>query len=104
RRLLTDVLGPFEDVFGDQEQSWAASPLRYVDGTQPPFLVLYGSNDNPGFAEDSTIFYQALVKAGSEAALHMIPARNHQMIIGNAARPGDPAREFILRFIAEHTK
>jgi acetyl esterase/lipase len=103
RRLLTDIAGPFEDVFGDQEQSWEASPLRYVDGSQPPFLVLYASNDNPGFAEDSIAFYQALVQAGSEAELHMIPDRNHQMIIGNAARPGDPARDFILRFIAEHT-
>jgi acetyl esterase/lipase len=102
-RLLTDINGPFEDVFGDQEQSWEASPLKYVDGTQPPFLVLYASNDNPGFAEDSTAFYQALVSAGSEAELHMIPGRNHQMIIGDAARPGDPAREFVLQFIAEHT-
>jgi hypothetical protein len=33
----------------------------------------------------------------------MIPARNHQMIIGDAGRPGDPAREFVLQFIAAHT-
>jgi acetyl esterase/lipase len=104
RRLLTDINGPFEDVFGDLEQSWEASPLRYVDGSQPPFLVLYASNDNPGFAEDSTVFYQALVNAGSQAELQMIPGRNHQMIIGDAARPGDPARELILRFIAEHSQ
>jgi hypothetical protein len=93
---------PFTDVFGDLEQMWNASPLKYVNGTQPPFLVLYGSNDNPGFAEDSTAFYQALVDAGSQAQLHMIPDRDHAGIIGRAARPGDPARQFILRFIAEH--
>src|SRR5262249_12872599 len=52
---------------------------------------------------DAAAFYQALVNAGSQAELHMIPGRNHQMIIGDAARPGDPARELILRFIAEHT-
>jgi acetyl esterase/lipase len=103
RRLFTDPNGPFEDVFGNPDQHWEASPLRHVDGTQPPFLVLYASNDNPGFAEDSTVFYEALVQAGSQAELHMIPGRNHQMIIGNAARPGDPAREYILRFIALHT-
>jgi acetyl esterase/lipase len=103
RRLFTDPNGPFEDVFGTPEQHWEASPLNHVDGTQPPFLVLYASNDNPGFPEDSTVFYEALVRAGSQAELHMIPGRNHQMIIGNAARPGDPAREYILRFIALHT-
>jgi acetyl esterase/lipase len=97
------VLGiGFEDVFGDVEQRWEASPLKYVDGTQPPFLLVYGSNDVPGFPEDTTIFYQALVNAGSEAELHMIPGRNHQMTIGDAARPGDPVRELILRFIREH--
>jgi dienelactone hydrolase len=93
----------FDDVFGDRQQQWDASPLHYVDGTQPPFLVLYGSNDMPGFAQDSTAFYQALVDAGSQAELHMIPGRNHQMIIGDAAQNGDPARELILRFIALHT-
>jgi dipeptidyl aminopeptidase/acylaminoacyl peptidase len=96
--------GPFTDVYGDLEQAWNASPLKYVDGTQPPFLVLYGSNDNPGFADDSTAFYQALVDHGSEAQIHMIPGRNHQMMIGDAARPGDPVREYVLQFVTEHTK
>jgi acetyl esterase/lipase len=99
----TNPAGPFNDVFGDLEQQWEASPLKYVDGTQPPFLLLYGSNDNPGFPEDATAFYQALADAGSEAEIHIIPGRNHQMMIGNAAHPGDPVRELILRFIAEHT-
>jgi acetyl esterase/lipase len=94
---------PDQDIFGDIEQRVAGSPITYVDGSQPPFLVLYASDDFPGFDVDSPAFYQALVDAGSEAELHMIPGRNHQMMICNAARPGDPAREFILRFIAEHT-
>jgi acetyl esterase/lipase len=92
--------GP-SDVFGDQW--WEASPLHYVDGTQPPFLVLYAQFDNPGFDADSTAFYQALVQAGSEAELHMIADRDHSGIMGRAARPGDPARELILGFIARHT-
>jgi acetyl esterase/lipase len=90
-------------VFGDLEQYWNASPLKYVDGTQPPSLILYASNDMPGFAADNEAFYQALVGAGSQAEVHMIQGRNHQMIIGDDARPGDPARDLILRFIAEHT-
>jgi acetyl esterase/lipase len=98
------ILWPdWSDVFGDLEQHWLASPLHYVDGTQPPFLVLYASNDQPGFAQDSSAFYQALVDAGSQAELHMISGRDHTGIISRAAGPGDPAREFILRFIAEHT-
>ena len=103
RRLYTDVNGPFEDVFGTPEQHWEASPLRYVDGTQPPFLILYGQFDLPGFAADSIAFYQALAAAGSEAQLHMIPDRNHAGMIGRAARPGDPVRELSLEFIFRHS-
>ncbi|HVK16612.1 MAG TPA: FG-GAP-like repeat-containing protein [Fimbriiglobus sp.] len=99
---LTRLTG-FEDVFGTVEQQRAASPLTYVDGTQPPYLVLYAQFDNPGFAQDSTAFYQSLVAVGSAAELHMIPDRNHAGIIGRSARPGDPARELILSFIARYT-
>jgi acetyl esterase/lipase len=99
---LRPVLG-FEDVFGDVEQRWEASPLKYVDGTQPPFLVLYAQFDTPYFAIDGPAFCQALINAGSEAEIHMIPDRDHPGIIGRAARPGDLARQFILQFIAEHT-
>src|SRR5262249_21386789 len=99
----TSLGPPLTDVLGDLEQAWNASPLRYVDGTQPPFLLLYASNDDPHVHADYTVFYQALVGAGSQAELHMIPDRDHPGIIGRAARPGDPAREFILRFIAAHT-
>jgi acetyl esterase/lipase len=97
------ALPDLRDMFGDLEQFWNASPLKYVDGTQPPFLVLYASNDMPGFAQDNANFYQALIDHGSEAELHMIAGRNHQMLIGDAARPGDPARQFILDFIAAHS-
>src|SRR5262245_23108617 len=94
---LTGSAGVVDDVFGDAEQRRQASPLTYVDGTQPPFLVLYAQFDGPAWGPDSTAFYQALVTAGSEAELHMIPDRNHAGIIGQAARDGDPARELILR-------
>src|SRR5262249_11290347 len=97
------ALPNIRDMFVDLYQFWNASPLKSVGGTQPAFLILYASNDMPGFAQDSTGFYQALVDAGSQAELHMIPDRDHAGIIGRAAQPGDPARQFILRFIAEHT-
>ena len=98
------ILSDWTDVFGDLEQRWEASPLKYVDGTQPPWLVLYGSDDNPGFPEDSRKFYQALVQAGSHAEVHEIPNRNHSGMVSRMALPSDPAREFILQFIAEHTR
>jgi dipeptidyl aminopeptidase/acylaminoacyl peptidase len=90
------------DVFGDIEQQWEASPLKHVTGREPPYLVLYADDDNPGQAADNTAFYNALIAAGAAAELHEIQNRNHAAIISAAARVGDPAREFILRFLADH--
>ena len=99
------ILWPgWSDVFGDLEQHWEASPLKYVDGTQPPWLVLYGSDDNPGFPEDSRNFYQALDQAGSQAEVHEIANHNHGGMISRMALPGDPGRDLVLRFIREHTR
>jgi acetyl esterase/lipase len=99
------ILWPgWSDVFGDLEQHWEASPLKYVDGTQPPWLVLYGSDDNSGFPEDSRNFYQALVQAGSQAEMHEIANHNHGGMISRMALPGDPGRDLVLRFIREHTR
>jgi acetyl esterase/lipase len=90
-------------AFGDAQQRWEASPIHYLDGTQPPFLLLYAQFDNPGLPEQSQTFYNALLTANDQAELHQIADRNHTGNFARSARPGDPAREFVLRFIAEHT-
>ena len=93
----------FADVFGDEEQRWEASPVRYVSGHQPPFQIFYGEFDNPMQRPQALMFYQTVVDAGSAAEWHEVPDRNHQGIIGRAARPGDPARALMLRFITALT-
>jgi acetyl esterase/lipase len=84
------------------QQEWDASPLKYVGERQPPFQILYADADNPGFDGQAKAFYQALVKANSEAELILVRPRDHLTIMSRTALPGDPAREAILRFIAEH--
>lgn len=78
--------------------------MKYVSDRQPPFQILYGGAEVAETAMQAEMFYQALVAANGEAELHEIPDRDHPGIIGRAARTGDPAREWMLRFIAERTQ
>src|SRR5215472_5511571 len=91
-------------IFGDREQRWQASPIKYVSDRQPPFQILYGGAEVQETITQAETFYQALVAANGQAELHEIPDRDHPGIIGRAARAGDPAREWMLSFIAEHTR
>jgi acetyl esterase/lipase len=93
----------FAFAFGDEEQRWEASALRYVSEHQPPFQLLVGANDTAARQMQAQTFYDAIRGVNGEAELHVIPDRDHAGIIARAARPGDPARELMLRFIAEHT-
>jgi acetyl esterase/lipase len=88
--------------FGDAQQRWEASPLRFVDGTQPPFLLLDAQFDNPGLPDQAQTFSNALLAANDQVELHQIADRNHIGNFARSARPGDPAREFVLQFIAAH--
>jgi acetyl esterase/lipase len=89
-------------AFPTQEE-WDASPLKYVGEHQPPFQILYTDRDLVGAEWQARTFYQALVKANSEAELIEVPQRDHFTLMSRTALPGDPAREAILRFIAAHT-
>jgi acetyl esterase/lipase len=98
---IYDLRGWGSPAFGTQRE-WDASPLNYVGEHQPPFQILYADGDDVDQAQPRT-FYQALVKANSEAELILVRQRDHFTIMSRTALPGDPAREAILRFIAAHT-
>src|SRR5262249_48348902 len=80
-----------------------ASPLNRVGDHQPPFQILYADGDMLVDPAQPRTFYQALVKANSEAELILVPQRDHFTIMSRTALLGDPAREAILRFITAHT-
>ena len=85
------------------QDEWDASPLKYVGDHQPPFQILYADGDMLVDPAQPRTFYQALVKANSEAELILVPQRDHFTIMSRTALLGDPAREAILRFITAHT-
>jgi len=73
----------YKKVFSSQpEQLKSASPLTHVRADAPPFLILSGSDDFPGFDFDAKAFHQALQKQGHVAVNYQqMPERNHFQMV-----------------------
>lgn len=78
------------------DKALAASPLTYVDKNCPPVFLMHGGADELVPPEQSKIFYDALLQAGVEAHLEIIPGKGHGII----APP--PVAEKIYQFYQRH--
>jgi acetyl esterase/lipase len=55
----------------------AASPLTYVAGSAPPFLIVHGRSDRAVPVQQSELLQEALARCGSDVTLHLIAGRGH---------------------------
>jgi acetyl esterase/lipase len=83
----------------------SASPQNHVSGDEPPFLILYASDDFPNCAGMSQRLHDALRAAGVESACLEVPHRNHLTIIFQPILgAGDTTVQTMLKFIARHSE
>ena len=54
-----------------------ASPDTYVDGTEPPFLILHGSADPTVSPDQSRMLRNALEAAGVPVHMYLVPGGVH---------------------------
>ncbi len=59
------------------EKSRAASPLTYVSGNAPPFLLMHGLADNSVPHTQSVLMYEALAKANNDVTLRLVDGLPH---------------------------
>jgi acetyl esterase/lipase len=69
-----------------------ASPIRFVDRTDPPVLLIHGLDDTNARASQSEHFAQQLRAAGSTAELVLIPGARHGFIGATEADTKDSVR------------
>lgn len=62
------------------EQRQAASPTRYVDRSDPPMLLMHGSDDHTVPENQTEIFDAALRKAGVSVRKIVVPGADHSWI------------------------
>lgn len=64
-------------IDSDPEKALAASPMGYLDGNKPPFLLMHGDQDTLVPPQQSTQMYQALQQHGNEAELVIVNGAAH---------------------------
>lgn len=67
------------NVFGKQgrARAAAANPITYIDGSEPPFLILHGDADDVVPYKQSVYLRDALEEAGVPVSLHRVHGGGH---------------------------
>ena len=71
------VTGRLQDVFGPSTQWPRAQAVNFVDGDEPPFLLIHGSNDTVVETRDSVEMAALLRSKGGDAKLMLLPGGTH---------------------------
>ena len=61
----------------NKEKCLLASPITYVDPTDPPFLIFHGDKDNVVPNCQSELLYEALQNAKVPSRFYLVPGGNH---------------------------
>lgn len=77
----------YEDVFGPEAQWPQAQPIRFVDGDEPPFLLVHGTGDLVVEAKDSQELADKLRSVGGRAELLWLPDAGHIAPLAAMYRP-----------------
>ncbi|MCA9579105.1 MAG: alpha/beta hydrolase [Myxococcales bacterium] len=99
RALIAAFLGPANSV----ERRAAASPITYVDRTDPPLLLVHGARDTVVPIDQSRRMYARLLEEGVQAQLVEVREGLHGFSIFREGRH-PRASCTSLRFLAEHLR
>lgn len=78
----------YEDVFGPEMQWPRAQAVNFVDGDEPPFLLVHGTGDTVVEAKDSQELADKLSSVGVEATLVWLPEAGHLAPLVGLRAPG----------------
>ena len=66
--------GPIQE---NKDKCLLASPMTYVDPSDPPFLIFHGDKDNVVPHCQSELLYDALQKAKVQSQFYLVPGGQH---------------------------
>ncbi len=96
----------FIDMFGSTHAAQLRSqPLHFVDGDEPPMLLLQGTTDKVVWPRNATSLAAALRREGEPVTLKMYPDIGHSAILLALSRPfrgKAPVIEDSVHFIHQH--
>ncbi|HEU4670507.1 MAG TPA: alpha/beta hydrolase [Dyella sp.] len=103
---LTDP--DFIDMFGhDHAEQLASQPVHFVDGHEPPMLLLQGTDDDLVEPRNARSLGEAVRRAGGSAKVELIPGVGHVALLLSMSRPlrgRAPVLEEVTAFIRAHAE
>jgi acetyl esterase/lipase len=82
-QAVEDLFGPTISVVKHLGRSSQANPVNWVSqtpGSDPPFLILQGSQDTTVYPRESQDLYHALTAAGQPVTLQMVQNAGHEFV------------------------
>ena len=96
-RGMIGLAGPYDfrpitapdlrDMFGPPERFELAQPVTYVDGDNPPLLLLHGEDDESVWVRNTRKLTAAVKKAGGPVETVIYPEMSHAWIVATLAAP-----------------
>lgn len=82
---LTDA--DLRDMFGPPEKFELSQPISYVDGSNPPLLLLHGEDDDRVWVKNTRNLAAAVKRAGGPVETVIYPSMSHVWIVATLAAP-----------------
>lgn len=92
-------------LFGPEENYSLSQPINYVDGNEPPLLLLYGNNDSVVFPRNIENLSAKVTQLGGEVEVHRYDGIDHPGLVGALSVPRrnrQPVYQHILSFLDQH--
>jgi acetyl esterase/lipase len=92
------------DIFGPPEKFEQSQPIFFVDGRNPPLLLLHGENDEAVWVSNTSSLANAVANAGGPAETVIYPKMSHAMIItalGSMLRGSADVLDHIDQFVRQ---
>jgi acetyl esterase/lipase len=74
-------------IFGPQAERWRSQPINFVDGDNPPLLLLYGNNDLTVWPKNSRNLAAKVEENGGNVELHAFKDYGHVAMVAKLAKP-----------------
>lgn len=96
-RGMIGLAGPYDflplndpdlrEIFGPPEDFAKSQPIFYVDGRNPPLLLMHGEDDQDVWVKNTRNLASAVAKAGGPVETVIYPKMSHRFIVATLAAP-----------------
>jgi acetyl esterase/lipase len=85
----------------DHQWQQEASPVSFVDASDPPFLILYAEGESEALHRQSRRLNEALALAGVDSQVVIVPGESHSRMVLTLSHPNKTAAPAVLAFITK---